>query len=415
MESLYSIAERKILEDISVSWAGGNKYATYLNLIKTKFKFKSVVEKVSKLDKKVYLLKFGPSVLPDISGKYVYLVIDERKSSKGKRGRITHFVSTKSDFNDLKSVDTNNIISEDGISFFKVPKDFTSINHVMALVLGVGKNDLKGDKNKFLAASAEIDASLSRHSLSVSEKWELAIITLKIVFDGNTSGVVITGSPGMGKTFTIFQTLNALGKKKDVDYHYVQGAKITVSAFYAMLYEHSDKLLIFDDSDSVFNNADGINMMKAALDTTGERVLTYDSPYVDKLGIPKSFRFTGKMVFISNLSMSDVDSALRSRSLVMDLHMTRAEKLQDISDKFASVSNGVNSSLTLEEKTFIKDFLIDFASDAGNGGFPKQIDFRTLVKLYDIYDGVKSSHRDFSSKEIETLFVKLARNQMFMS
>jgi hypothetical protein len=43
---------------------------------------------------------------------------------------------------------------------------------------------------------------------------------------------------------------------------------------------------------------------------------------------PKTFEFHGQMIFISNLAMHEIDGPVRTRSLLMNLEMTRGEILE---------------------------------------------------------------------------------------
>jgi len=42
---------------------------------------------------------------------------------------------------------------------------------------------------------------------------------------------------------------------------------------YSTLYMNRNKLIVFDDMDSVFKDTDTVNMLKAALDSTGENTV----------------------------------------------------------------------------------------------------------------------------------------------
>lgn len=401
---------RDLSEAVSISWATNGRYSKYIKLLQEKFKLGKYSEiKQSKLPKTT-LLKFGPMNLPQLSGKFLYLISDS--SGKKMKGRLTHFLVSNSSFDELKEYNPiGDAISKDEHHFIRIPEMFISMNHVMALILGVGKQSFK-NANNLLDSMDRLNPNKSK-VIDIKEKWELVILTLETVLLGNTSGVVVTGSPGMGKTFTILETLNNLGFQKDEDYVFFQGAKITLTQFYKILYENADKMIIFDDSDSVFRDADGINMMKAALDTTSGRNITYKSPAIDAMKLPDTFKFTGKIIFISNLAMNDIDKALRSRSLIMDLHMTRQQKLDDIMNKYLIM--GKETSLTQDEKTTVINFLQVFMEK--NPEKPEQLDLRTILKLYDIYDGIKSRalKTGDSPEEVNKLFVKLAKNQLEIS
>ena len=80
-----------------------------------------------------------------------------------------------------------------------------------------------------------------------------------------------------------------------------------------------------------------MNLLKAALDSYDTRQISYISskPLKDEFGepVPARFEFTGKVIFISNISQSKLDEAIRSRSFVADISMnteqmfTRMEQL----------------------------------------------------------------------------------------
>jgi hypothetical protein len=108
---------------------------------------------------------------------------------------------------------------------------------------------------------------------------------------------------------------------------------------YITLYQNSDKIVIFDDCDSVFKDEDAVNLLKAALDSYDTRRISYISskPLKDEYGepLPAHFEFTGKVIFISNINQAKLDAAIRSRSFVSDISMnttqmfTRMEQLME--------------------------------------------------------------------------------------
>ena len=115
--------------------------------------------------------------------------------------------------------------------------------------------------------------------------------------------------------------------------------RTTAAGLYITLYQNSDKIVIFDDCDSVFKDEDAVNLLKAALDSYDTRRISYISskPLKDEYGepLPAHFEFTGKVIFISNINQSKLDAAIRSRSFVSDISMnttqmfTRMEQLME--------------------------------------------------------------------------------------
>lgn len=158
----------------------------------------------------------------------------------------------------------------------------------------------------------------------------------KMVGRGIQPSLVITGMAGVGKTHLVKETLRQMGLKESYDFEHFKG-KATAAGLYMTLYANSDKIVVLDDCDSVFKDDDAVNILKAALDSYDTRQISYIStkPLKDEFGepIPSRFEFTGKIIFISNISQSKLDEAIRSRSFVADISMnteqmfTRMEQL----------------------------------------------------------------------------------------
>lgn len=155
-------------------------------------------------------------------------------------------------------------------------------------------------------------------------------------------------------TFIVNKVLKEEGKKKNRDYFVVKG-RITTAELYRTLFMHRQKgkLLVFDDTDSVFDSQDGANLLKSALDSYDERVISWftrqtfnvstlsddeKEDYYDEIDAslgdpearvkyPSEFPYEGRIIFISNLDASKVDAAVLSRSAKIDMTLTEQEKL----------------------------------------------------------------------------------------
>lgn len=158
----------------------------------------------------------------------------------------------------------------------------------------------------------------------------------KMVGRGIQPSLVITGMAGVGKTHLVKETLKQMGLRESYEFVHFKG-RTTAAGLYITLYQNSDKIVIFDDCDSVFKDDDAVNLLKAALDSYDTRRISYISsrPLKDEYGepLPAHFEFTGKVIFISNINQSRLDAAIRSRSFVSDISMnttqmfTRMEQL----------------------------------------------------------------------------------------
>jgi hypothetical protein len=147
----------------------------------------------------------------------------------------------------------------------------------------------------------------------------------KMVAKGLQPSLVVTGMAGMGKTHVVKQTLEEAGLKESTDFVHFKG-RATAAGLYITLYENSDKIIVLDDCDSVFKDDDAINILKGALDSYDTRMISYitsrelKDSYLNP--VPRSFEFTGKVIFISNISQSKLDDAIKSRSFVQEISMT---------------------------------------------------------------------------------------------
>jgi hypothetical protein len=176
---------------------------------------------------------------------------------------------------------------------------------------------------------------------SVVERFDFITKFVKLLAKGTINSFVLTGSGGIGKTTTVIQTLNSLGLREDMpeqpagDFMVIRGFS-TPKALYETLFEFKDKILILDDADQVFRDPLGSNLLKAALDDKKVRVINWNSSREDA-DVPSRFTYTGKIIFISNLSIAQFPQAIISRSQKVDLTLNTEEKVDIITEVFKHV------------------------------------------------------------------------------
>jgi hypothetical protein len=199
---------------------------------------------------------------------------------------------------------------------------------------------------------------------------------------GNVNGLMLSGKAGTGKTHTVTATLEKAG----CQYTMISGSTST-PGIVETLYDNNNGVIVFDDCDSVFDEQESRNILKAALDTKKVRTISYMkknpkfydpekifSPEqleeVETAGrIPNRFEFTGRIIFISNLKKEklDPDGAIRSRSLIIDVSpddMTIMERMKRML-KFMEPMN-----MSIEEKEEVFEYIKD----------SKNVSMRTFVK-----------------------------------
>ena len=157
----------------------------------------------------------------------------------------------------------------------------------------------------------------------------------KMVGRGIQPSLVITGGAGLGKTYLVKKTLTDMGLEEAKQFVHFKG-RATAAGLFVTIYENADKIIVLDDCDSVFKDVDAVNLLKAALDSYDTRKLSYIStkPLKDTYGdpVPRHFEFTGKVIFISNISQSKLDEAIKSRSFVADISMNTKQMFKRIED-----------------------------------------------------------------------------------
>jgi len=166
----------------------------------------------------------------------------------------------------------------------------------------------------------------------------------KMVGRGIQPSLLVTGGAGLGKTFLVKKTLTEMGLKESTDFVHFKG-RATAAGLFLTLFQYSDSVIVFDDCDSVFKDDDAVNILKAALDSYDTRRISYitSKPLKDEDGnyVPRSFEFTGKVIFISNISQSGLDEAIKSRSFVADISMNTKQMFQRIEQLLPSMERSI--------------------------------------------------------------------------
>ena len=176
---------------------------------------------------------------------------------------------------------------------------------------------------------------------SINQRFGFVSDMVTMLANGAQASVVVTGPGGLGKSFTVSQTLTALGfkdvsvlddiavgsiLKSNKTFRVIKGYS-TPKGLYRTLYENKDGVIVFDDCDSVLKDPTSLNLLKGALDSYSRRIISWRADIKDE-DLPTSFEFKGRVVFISNLSASNIDQAILTRSLAVDLSMTTKQKIE---------------------------------------------------------------------------------------
>lgn len=184
------------------------------------------------------------------------------------------------------------------------------------------------------AQSKETDAEIIER---LRERFEILDDMTRAVKKGAVRAMIVSGAPGVGKSFGVEKVLSKHGVLADIandeklkKYEIVKGAMSAIG-LYSKLYEYSGEknILVFDDCDSVLLDDLSLNILKAALDTSKKRTIHWntDSRLLRQEGVPNSFEFKGGAIFITNINFQNIKSkklqdhlaALESRCHYIDL------------------------------------------------------------------------------------------------
>ena len=243
------------------------------------------------------------------------------------------------------------------------------------------------------ATKESVDSAPVQESrFSINERFGFVSDMVAMLASGAQASVVVTGPGGLGKSFTVSQTLTALGFK-DVSvledfavgtvlktaktFRVIKGYS-TPKGLYRTLYENKDGVIVFDDCDSVLKDAVSLNLLKGALDSYSRRIISWRADIKDE-DLPTSFEFKGRVIFISNLASSNIDQAIITRSMAVDLSMTNKQKIERMQHLLSS-----GEFMPEFDKTIKADAmgLIERLQDS-----VKELSLRTLIQVTKIRQG----------------------------
>lgn len=218
-------------------------------------------------------------------------------------------------------------------------------------------------------------------SFSIDERFEFVSEMVRMVRNGVTPSMIVSGPGGLGKSFTILEELEGLeeiqGSGQEGDYLVIKGFS-TPKALFRTLQTSNDKLIIFDDCDSVLKDLTSQNLLKSALDSFNTRRISWNAESNDDL--ERSFDFTGRIIFISNMTYNKIPQSLVSRSYTIDLNMTTEDKLKRMETILPRL---LSSQLDMPEKLDALEFVKEHVEDIVD------LNFRTLIKVAKIRKGAK--------------------------
>jgi hypothetical protein len=236
----------------------------------------------------------------------------------------------------------------------------------------------------FVVGQVQNDVTEKASEFGINERFEFVEQMVGMVAKKTIASAIITGQGGLGKTHTVLKALKTNGMADTTDLAQFEiGARIntpksykvikgfsTAKGLYRTLFEGNGQVLVFDDCDSVLTDPTALNLLKGALDSYGERWISWNADMKDE-DLPRTFKFTGTIIFISNKDLERLDQAVRSRAMCVDLSMTQAQKIERM-------------EVLIADPEFLEEYSKGFKQDAidflrENMNSIKNLSLRTLI------------------------------------
>lgn len=216
-------------------------------------------------------------------------------------------------------------------------------NDILSAIGTVRGTVVAGSRKEVYASDPQIDdLEKNQERLAYGKQLKDLENLIKMTISGASNALFVAGRGGIGKTHTVEKVLASAGLEDGKGYFKNTGTA-SAAGIYSLLFKYKDNIILFDDSDDALKDQESRNLLKAATDSKKVRKLVWnkmgskvvdpdtfdgtDEDMIDQGLLPRFFEFTGKIIFISNLSLEklDPDGALRTRAFLISIDPTDEE------------------------------------------------------------------------------------------
>ncbi len=237
----------------------------------------------------------------------------------------------------------------------------------------------------------ETDAEISAR---LEERFRVIDMLANASCLGQIRSLIISGPAGLGKSFTVEQAVRQYDPSGECSI-IVKGF-VRPTGLYLLLHEyrHPGCVIVMDDADSIFNDGDALNLLKAACDTTKKREISWRSEtrMVDADGEPveRQFEFEGTIIFITN---RDFDAEIERggkgaehyEALVSRSHYVECD-MHTIRDYLVRIKQVVDAGMLRKQKKMDaqgEKVVVDFINEHAHQ--LRELTLRMALKLADVY------------------------------
>ncbi len=180
----------------------------------------------------------------------------------------------------------------------------------------------------------------------ISKRFDVVDQMVDGMVESIIRSVIVSGAPGVGKTFNIERRLSYYEKDFNLKIVRLKGGASAIGLYQALWNTKDGGIILVDDCDSLLDDEQSLNLLKVALDSTERRIVGWaksaswvfnpdlcsdeeQDKFLDKGMIPNTFEYKGQLVYITNRDfagqieggskMAPHYAALMSRSVYVDL------------------------------------------------------------------------------------------------
>lgn len=228
----------------------------------------------------------------------------------------------------------------------------------------------------------------------LKERFEVIDMLANASCSGQIRSLIISGPAGLGKSYTVEQAI----KRYDPNEEKTIIAKgfVRPTGLYLLLneYKHKGNVIVLDDADSIFNDMDALNILKAACDTTRERHIHWraETRMVDADGEPveRTVDYKGTIIFITN---KDFDAEIAKgnkgsehyEALVSRSHYVECD-MHSMRDYIVRIKQVVEGGMLRNQRgldTYGERKIVSFIEENANN--LRELTLRMALKLADVY------------------------------
>lgn len=237
----------------------------------------------------------------------------------------------------------------------------------------------------------EVEESITDEEIGsrIEDRFKILGEITNGVASDDVRSLIVSGAPGTGKSVGIQNILERSQGANNIEFNKVSGSIVSAYQLYQTLFDNSElnSVLILDDCDSLLFDVGCLNLLKAALESGNKpRVVSYHSDSVVQLGLPKSFVFDGRIIFITNINFQTVIdkdrniskhlSALVDRSLYLDLTMHSKREIWCRIHTMVT-KHGMLNDFNFDQKTI--DLLLEYIKERRDDF--RSYSLRTVIQL----------------------------------